>query len=209
MKKKIYYKDKHIEFSEEMAVAGVDPGREVIELRGKNDAVLKRVIQNFLSPERTTNYLVLSHDIKKSIEEIRTHFKYIEAGGGFIERGDRFLLIYRNNRWDLPKGKREKNESPEDCAVRECEEECGVRDLEIKRKLASTWHVYEHKGGFALKRTFWYYMSTNYGGALTPQLDEGISEARWMTREEIASEALTNTYYTISDVVKDALKPNY
>ena len=41
------------------------------------------------------------------------------------------LLHYEAKHWDFPKGHIEKNENEEQAARRECEEETGIRDLEI------------------------------------------------------------------------------
>ena len=45
------------------------------------------------------------------------------------------LFIYRFNKWDLPKGKLNKGEKKQDCAIREVEEECGICNLQIEMRL--------------------------------------------------------------------------
>jgi hypothetical protein len=54
------------------------------------------------------------------------------AGGGKVynDKGE-ILFIYRNDKWDLPKGKIEGVESIEETAIREVMEETGVAGLEI------------------------------------------------------------------------------
>ena len=42
-----------------------------------------------------------------------------------------YLLIYRRGKWDLPKGKLDYEESPEQAGVREVEEECGIGQLKL------------------------------------------------------------------------------
>ena len=58
----------------------------------------------------------------------------IEAAGGLVknENGD-YLFIYRNDKWDLPKGKIEKDEKTKVAAVREVEEECGIAVSKLRR----------------------------------------------------------------------------
>jgi ADP-ribose pyrophosphatase YjhB (NUDIX family) len=43
-----------------------------------------------------------------------------------VRKKDKFLMIYRMKKWDLPKGKKEKKEKYKDTAVREVSEECNV-----------------------------------------------------------------------------------
>ena len=64
---------------------------------------------------------------KEIVNHIKAKFKVIEAAGGVVEKGNLNLLIYRQGRWDLPKGKLDKGERKRDCAIREVEEETGVR----------------------------------------------------------------------------------
>jgi ADP-ribose pyrophosphatase YjhB (NUDIX family) len=206
MNKKIYYKDKYIEFTGNQAQISDNQSIEVISEPVLRDSVLKKLISDFLDEKSQKSYVLVGQDFKKVIDKIKPDFHYIEAAGGFIEKLKKYLFIFRHNRWDLPKGKFEKNESTEHCAVRECEEECGVKNLVIKDKLKSTWHIYPHKGSFALKQTYWFYMSTTFEGKLSPQLEEDITEVRWFSRQEIKSIALKNTYYTIADVVNEALE---
>jgi 8-oxo-dGTP diphosphatase len=53
----------------------------------------------------------------------------VRAAGGIVERDGRVLLVHRAryDDWTFPKGKLEDGESWEDAAVRELEEETGLR----------------------------------------------------------------------------------
>ncbi|QQS63451.1 MAG: NUDIX domain-containing protein [Chitinophagaceae bacterium] len=65
------------------------------------------------------------------------NFKIVEAAGGIVQNENKeILFIYRRNKWDLPKGKIEKKELPENAAAREIEEETGIKTFILKRKLA-------------------------------------------------------------------------
>jgi 8-oxo-dGTP pyrophosphatase MutT (NUDIX family) len=70
----------------------------------------------------------------------------IIAGGGIVtnELGE-LLMIFRRGKWDLPKGKLDEGESIEDCAIREVEEETGVKNLKLGAKLLVTEHEYFDK----------------------------------------------------------------
>ena len=89
------------------------------------------------------------------------------------------LFIRRNGKWDLPKGKLEKGESPQEGAIRETEEETGVQNLVIRKFIAQTYHVFKRNDKFKLKITYWYEMYTDYTGDLVPEAKEGIKKARW------------------------------
>ena len=45
---------------------------------------------------------------------ILSKFNTIEAAGGLLIKESKFLFIYRNGKWDLPKGKIEYNETPDE-----------------------------------------------------------------------------------------------
>lgn len=109
-------------------------------------------------------------------------------------------MIFRNGKWDLPKGKKEKGEEIESCAKREVQEECGVRNLEITEKLMDTYHIYTHKGKKVLKRTFWYKMKTDFEGELIPQKKEGIRQVVWVKEEKI-KEKIKNSYANIRELL--------
>jgi len=126
----------------------------------------------------------------------------IEAAGGLVsnKNGD-ILMIFRNGKWDLPKGKLEEEENKKQCAKREVEEECGIVGLDIIEKLIETYHTYNLSGKKILKRTYWYKMKTNFDGELVPQIEEGITKVSWVSKDQI-SEKLKNSYGNISDVLK-------
>ncbi|RZJ68904.1 MAG: NUDIX domain-containing protein [Flavobacterium sp.] len=136
-------------------------------------------------------------DEKETLKKLKEKIPVSKAGGGLVynKRGE-VLFIFRNGKWDLPKGGMEKGEDIEDTAMREVEEETGVSGLRITQKLQKTYHVFKRNGTFKLKITHWFEMSTNYDGELTGQLEEGIEKATWLKPEEI-KEVLTNSYENI------------
>src|SRR5690625_4867275 len=52
------------------------------------------------------------------------------AAGVIILKNDHILLVHEENHWSLPKGKREKNETMQQTAIREAKEETGL-DVEL------------------------------------------------------------------------------
>ena len=129
----------------------------------------------------------------------------IEAAGGLVfNKEEQILMIFRNGKWDLPKGKLEEGENKKQCAIREVEEECSIVGLDITEKIIETYHTYSLKGEEILKRTYWYKMRTDFDGELSPQIEEGITKVSWVSKDKI-SEKLTNSYGNISDVLKTTI----
>jgi 8-oxo-dGTP pyrophosphatase MutT (NUDIX family) len=113
----------------------------------------------------------------------------VDAAGGvlYYRKGDALfvLLIYRNGIWDLPKGKVEKGEDIESCAIREVAEEVGLREPpQIEIHLCNTFHEYEQGGIQYAKTTWWYAMPAGQQIGLHPQLDEGITALEWVSAED-------------------------
>ena len=88
-------------------------------------------------------------------------------------------------------------------AVREVEEETGVDQLEIIRPLKTTFYIYTEKGRRKLKKTHWYLMRTHSNERPEPQIEEDIEEVRWMSRAEIESTVMKNTYVTIAGLLSE------
>jgi len=146
--------------------------------------------------------VMLDKDLDKLKKEFFKHFTLIEAAGGIVQNNKKELLfIYRLGKWDLPKGKMEKNEKPDDCAVREVEEETGVSQLTIKKKLGETYHTYDAYGKHFLKTTHWYHMTCTGEQKLVPQTEEDITAIQWVDKKNIR-EPLANTYPSIKDILE-------
>lgn len=123
------------------------------------------------------------------------------AGGGKVynERGE-VLFIFRNDKWDLPKGKAERKETIEETSIREVEEETGVEGLEITKPLETTYHIFKRNGRHRIKITYWFEMKTRFKGKLYPQEKEGITKVEWLNRKETVK-ALENSYANIRTLV--------
>ncbi|WP_333878162.1 NUDIX hydrolase [Flavobacterium sp.] len=136
-------------------------------------------------------------DEKAILKKVKEKIPVCKAGGGLVynKKGE-VLFIFRNGKWDLPKGGIEKNEAIENTALREVEEETGVNGLLITQKLQKTYHVFKRSGKYKLKVTHWFEMRTNFEGALHPQANEGIEKVAWLNSEQI-KEALKNSYENI------------
>ena len=135
--------------------------------------------------------------IKKAVKK---QFKVVKAGGGIVEHDDRILLIYRKNKWDLPKGKLDKGEGKKKGALREVEEECNVK-VKLGEKITHTWHTYIRNGKKHLKKTYWYRMECIDDSKMKPQLEESITDVRWMGERD-TQVAMVNSYRSIRHVIK-------
>ena len=148
---------------------------------------------------KAVSFLVDSeNDLKQKVKQ---EFKIIHAAGGLVFKDQKVLLIHRLGCWDLPKGKKEKGENFEICAIREINEECGV-NATIDTKICTTWHSYHSKGKNILKKTKWYQMQCADDSKMGPQIAEGIDRVEWKTIEE--AEVLLNmsSYESIIEVLK-------
>ena len=126
----------------------------------------------------------------------------IKAAGGLVYNNEKqLLMIFRNEKWDLPKGKLEQNENIKECAIREVQEECGVSGLSIVNTLQDTYHVYEINGKKILKRTYWFTMNTDFKGNLVPQNEEGITKVVWVDKKDVM-EKINNSFGNIKELLK-------
>ena len=154
-------------------------------------------------------YIYNPSGITNAFHKFCDEFKIISAGGGLVKDGkhQKFLFIFRRDKWDLPKGKQEKGEQIRFTALREVEEETGIGNLVITEKLNITYHIYTEKKGEVLKITHWYSMLAKNPKEPTPQTNEDITEAKWLSKAEI-KDALLNTYPSITLVMEDYFKRN-
>ncbi|MFV0593511.1 MAG: NUDIX domain-containing protein [Draconibacterium sp.] len=163
----------------------------------------------FLDQLRQSEYseAVIEHDNPEAAYLFfRSALLNIDAAGGVVKRNGRMLFIFRNGKWDLPKGKIDKGERAEEAAVREVEEECGIKGHSIVKTLPSTFHLYQSpykktKGEWIFKETYWFEM--DYKGAEDglPETEEGITEIRWFKTSAL-NEVLNNTYANLKALIR-------
>lgn len=141
-------------------------------------------------------------DGERIFDAFAQQFKMVIAAGGIVQRSDRsILMIFRNGRWDLPKGHWEVGETIEECAVREVMEESGVTRVTIGEPICQTLHAYYMHDEWELKRTHWFAMQSDHASALDPQREEGIMRAEWLSLNEV-SRSISDSFPTIVDVLR-------
>ena len=167
---------------------------------------VKHWFLDFIS-EDEKEVIMICEDIEKFWEKVFVpSFKLIKAAGGVVKRNGQLLFIFRNEKWDLPKGKVDNGESVEKAAIREVQEECGISGHSILKKLPVTYHIYQSpyiksKGKWVLKETFWFEMGYAGNENGKPQNEENITEIRWFERSEL-NEVLANTYENLKQVIQ-------
>ncbi|MEM9077996.1 MAG: NUDIX domain-containing protein [Bacteroidota bacterium] len=169
-----------------------DSVKEAIDLLAKG----KSEIAYLYHPEET-----------KLLEVFKHKLPVVVAAGGFVTNAKgKVLFIYRNEKWDLPKGKVDKGESIENAAIREVEEETGVSGLTIDQFMRTTYHIFKRNGEYTLKVVHWFAMSTSFKGELKGQAEEGIMKVKWKGPKK-AKKALEKSYFNIKVLFKDWPNP--
>lgn len=170
-----------------------------------------KFVDYFRKEKISTEHILRSNDLKLLKSHFFSQYQEVAAAGGVVvNEKNEILLIYRRGFWDLPKGKIEKGESKRECAIREVEEECGVKGLKILDKLQLdynrlhiTYHTYIYKGKETIKPSYWYIMSTKKQ-KLTPQTNEDIKEAKWVKIKDIPK-YYPKSYPAIRDVLRSTI----
>jgi len=138
-------------------------------------------------------------------EFFQSAFIPIQAAGGVVIRKNKLLFIFRNEKWDLPKGKIDKGETAREAALREVEEECGITGHSIVKRLPPTYHMYispykKNKGKWIFKETFWFEMKYQGEQLGSPQEEEGITEVKWFTKKQM-EKVWKNTYENLKPII--------
>tara|TARA_B110001454_G_scaffold60603_1_gene59200 strand:- start:340 stop:921 length:582 start_codon:yes stop_codon:yes gene_type:complete len=176
---KIFYLDKPIVITDVKS-----DNKNVHNIKFK-DFNLKKALKN-LSKTNISSIRIIGKDKEKLLKKfLKLLPKIIAAGGKVLNQKGEILFIFRNNKWDLPKGKAEYNESIADTAIREVKEETGVTKLVITKPLEITYHIFKKNNTFRLKVTYWFEMKSMADNQLIPQVEEGITKAEWINNSEI------------------------
>ena len=170
-----------------------------------NEDISFEKVSELFGKEECKGAQIKSANADDAFKKFSKQLIVLEAAGGVVYNyEEKILLIQRFGKWDLPKGKIERIETPKHAAMREVCEETGVCDLEIISALPLTYHTYEHKGKNLLKRTYWFKMQCNSFTNFALQKEEDITDAAWMSKEEM-KEAMKNSYASINDLMSSIL----
>ena len=192
---KIYIKDKpFIILNQALPLAS-----NMVKVTGNE--TLDHFVQLHASADVGGSYCI-APNMAAAFKSFKIKAKVIKAGGGLVQNAEgQYLFIFRKNKWDLPKGKLDKGETLAQCAVREVEEECGISNLTLGLPMVTTFHVFDNKGRWCLKETHWYHMQYKGKKAPKPQIEEDITDIKWLNNKDFWM-VHENTYTMISEMVE-------
>ncbi|MES2850441.1 MAG: NUDIX domain-containing protein [Bacteroidota bacterium] len=201
---KIYFDDKPVylcdDISQELNEILHHP--DAVFIDEISNAAIKSLLHEIVKEEFHAGVL-WNTDLEKLKKAFFKNFVPIEAAGGIVQNDKKeILFIFRLGKWDLPKGKVEKGEDIATTAVREVEEETGVTNLTLKKKIGETYHTYNAFGKHFIKTTHWFYITCPSKQEVKPQTEEDITEIKWVKAKDI-KEPLENTYPSIKDILNN------
>lgn len=165
------------------------------------DAHTVKTMLHEMQQEKVHAGVFLHPDFEALKKAVFKKFTLQKAGGGLVENeaGD-WLLIHRRGKWDLPKGKLDPGETIEDCALREVQEETGLKKVSLLAPLLITWHTYHEGTHFILKESHWYTMQTSRHEKLVPQQEEDITDIKWVNPADL-DPYIAESYASVADVL--------
>ncbi len=165
-----------------------------------NDEAVNTIINAMQQPEINAG-IFFYKKVEEVLTTIKEKFIVIQAAGGLVHTAEEsILLIFRKGKWDLPKGKLDAGEELESCAIREVEEETGVKNIQSEKLITLTYHTYYEKQKFILKESFWYLMHSKEEQILMPQTEEDIEKCEWIPISEIGP-YMKNAHPSVVDVI--------
>lgn len=195
---KIFFNDRHIKLD---AMSFATVGYQSVEFFTDANQ-LRELVDKFVADESMPDTCVLADNVNDLKKAFFSLFPLIHAAGGVIHDGDdEYLVIDRKGYADLPKGKAEAGEGPVETAMREVMEETGLQGVNVIDRIGETYHTYTVDGKMVLKETVWFSMSVPGRPKLTPEAEEGITNARWVSRKMMGEEA-QKTYNSLKDLFK-------
>ena len=127
----------------------------------------------------------------------------VRAAGGVIVRGEpdahEIVIVHRPkyDDWTLPKGKVERGETDEECALREVREETGL-SCELLEELESS----RYRDALGRPKLARYWLMRPVGGELSPSRE--VDEVCWIS---LAGAEQQLTYRRDVDVLRSYLPP--
>lgn len=161
-------------------------------------------INRFLFNDKNSCFHIYGKKSSYLIQLFKERIPVIKAGGGIVVNNkNEYLVIYRNRKWDLPKGKQEHGEDIETTSLRETSEECGlnINLLEIEKKIGCSYHMYEDFPSLIIKQTSWFLLKYNGSETPIPQSKEGITKVKFVPAKKLKYQ-LRNSYPNIKQIIK-------
>ena len=198
---KIFSLNKMICLINDQTLFQPEDGDILVNIQSANEMYL--AYNELINKPNLSNIYFFNENEGQLFDHFAAMFRIIEAAGGLVKntKGE-WLFIFRNGKWDLPKGKIEKGERIKMAAVREVEEECGIKKLTILKELPITYHTYFMEEKAILKRTYWFQMDCSDTSVLIPQTEEGITDVKWLSTTNL-QQVYDNTFESVKEVMKE------
>ena len=165
------------------------------------DTVDINKVLNNLKKEKYKSIRLIDDNEEVLLKKFLRLLPNIVAGGCKVINSDgKIMFIFRNGKWDLPKGKAEQKETIDQTALREVEEETGVKGLSITKPLEITYHIFKRNDQYFIKKTYWFEMFSDYIGDLKPQIKEGITKVKWVGPKKL-KKVKKNIYANIEALI--------
>lgn len=198
---KIFSTNKIIYLINSKPLVKFDKEAILVDITSKDE--LRLTYAELINKKDLNQIYFFNPDIELLFGYFSSLFQVIEAAGGLVRNKKmEWLFIFRNGKWDLPKGKIEKEESIKTAAIREVQEECSIGELTIIKDLPSTYHIYYINEKAILKRTYWFEMTCEDDSELIPQIEEGITEVKWIAAKDL-KQVYENTYESVKEVLQE------
>ena len=198
---KIYFDDKPLFLCDEVD-ASLQPyvhHDDTVFIDELNLHTVKSMIHEMQKPSAHAG-VFFNNDLEELKGTFFKKFTMVKAGGGFIlDENNAVLMMFRRGKWDLPKGKLDKKETIEECAVRETEEETGLKNIELISPLITTHHTYHEGTKSIMKETSWFRMKVTGDQKLVPQTSEQISKLEWVNKDDL-EKYKKNSFPSVIDV---------
>ena len=164
-----------------------------------------KLIADFQEDISITSLNIYCTDITHLWKIFRIYFTEVSAAGGLVRHiSGKYLFIEKKGRLDLPKGHIEPGEKPEECALREVSEECGIKGHKIIKTLEPSYHTYSWEGVTYLKKTYWFTMDYSGDMIKNPQSDEGITRVEWLYPDEL-NKIKGNAWLSLMDIINSSV----
>lgn len=166
---------------------------------------LYKLIYDFQSDTSIHSINVYGPNITHIWKIFRIYFTEVGAAGGLVKHDSgKYLFIEKKGKLDLPKGHIEPGEDPEECALREVKEECGISGHSIIKSLKPSYHTYSWEGISYLKKTHWFLMKYNGAMLTEPQIREGITKVEWLSPDEL-SRLKGSAWLSLMDLINTSI----